>query len=105
MRTLAHCGKEADAQRKAEELLRRRPKSVPLLLDAARCYAVSAGIAATPETRRRCLERAVSALRTATGEGYKDGLALETDPELASLREAKSFRDLLDGLAGAPDSR
>jgi tetratricopeptide (TPR) repeat protein len=99
MRTLAHCGKEAEAVRKAEDLIRRRPKSVPLLLEVARCYSVCAGAADTPEAKKRHVERAVAALGTATAEGYRDAAALKTDPELAPLREDPAFQALLAELA------
>ncbi len=98
MRTLAHCGKEAEAVRKAEDLARRRPTSVPLLLDTARCYAICAGAANTEAAKKQHAERAVAALRTAA-EGYKDVSAWKTDPELAPLREDAAYQALLAELA------
>jgi tetratricopeptide (TPR) repeat protein/tRNA A-37 threonylcarbamoyl transferase component Bud32 len=96
VRTLAHCGKEVEAAREVEKLLGRRPKSIPLLMDAARCYAACASAAAAKEPY---VGRATTALRGAVAEGYKDAAALKSDPELAPIREDKAYQSLLEELA------
>ena len=95
VRTLAHCGKEAEAAGEVEKLLRRRPKSIPLLMDAARCYAACASAAAT---KQQYAGQAIGALRVAVAEGYKDAAALKSDPDLASIREDKAYQSLLEEL-------
>jgi tetratricopeptide (TPR) repeat protein len=95
MKTLAHCGKDTEAVSKAEDLNRRRPRSVPLLLDTARCQAVCAGLAKTAETKKQHAERAVAALRAATVEGYRDVGTWKTDPDLAPLREDPGYLALV----------
>ena len=97
--TLAHCGKESEAAKKAEELCAKHPKSVPLLLDAARCYAACARTAGDDAARKRDVEKAVAALRAASEAGYKDGIAWKTDPDLAPLRDEAPFRSLLEEAA------
>ena len=97
--TLAHGGKEAEAMKKAEDLCGKHPKSVPLLLDAARCYAACAATAADAAAKEKDVERAVAALRAATEAGYKDMGAWKTDPDLAAIREEAGYKSLVEELA------
>ncbi len=92
---LAHCGKEAEAGKKADDLRRSHPKAIPLLLMAARCYAVCADQAADAATKQRFVEQAVAALRAAADAGYKDVTAWKTDPDLAPLRAEASYQTLM----------
>ncbi len=94
-RSLAHCGKEAEAIAKAETLLKKNPRSASLQLETARCYAISAAQTATPQARQRYIPRAIEAVRAATGRGYKDWFALRTDPDLAALRQEPEYQALL----------
>ena len=97
--TLAHCSKEAEALKKAAELCGKHPKSVPLLLDAARCCAACAATAADAAAKEKDVERAVAALRAATEAGYKDVGAWKTDPDLAAIREEAGYKSLVEELA------
>ena len=97
--TLAHCGKEAEAVKLADALAKQSAKQTPLLLDAARAYAVLAGGTADAAARRKYTDQAVAALKAATDAGYKDAAALKTDPDLAALREESSYQSLLKDLA------
>jgi hypothetical protein len=45
--------------------------------------------------KQRYVERAVGALHTAVRAGYKDVVALKTDPELAPLQKEPLFLSLL----------
>ena len=65
LRTLANCGKEAEAAEQVEQLLRRRPNSIPLLMGAAGCYAACAR-AAGP-AKQQYLGQAIDALRRRGG--------------------------------------
>jgi serine/threonine-protein kinase len=99
MLALARCGQEAEAVKTAGELCRNHPKSVPLLLDAARCYAVLAGRSADAAAKQRLTEQAVAALRAAAAAGCKGAADWHTDPDLAPLRGAASYQALLAELA------
>jgi tetratricopeptide (TPR) repeat protein len=98
LRALAHAGKGAEAAPKAEALCRENPKSTPLLLEAARCYAACAAGAAAPANRERYAAKAIEAVRAAAAAGYKDPIALRTDPDLAPVQTEQAFRDLLDAM-------
>ncbi len=93
-RSLAHCGKEAEAIARAEALLKKNPRSTSLQMETARCYAICAAQAASPQARQRYTARAIEALRAATVLGYKDWFALRTDPELAALRQQAEYQAL-----------
>jgi serine/threonine-protein kinase len=85
---LAHAGRHAEAARRADALCRQAPGSAPLLLQAARAYAAAAddpGLAG----------KALQALRAAVAAGYRDVVALQSDPDLARLRQEPGFRALL----------
>ncbi|HVS35818.1 MAG TPA: protein kinase, partial [Gemmataceae bacterium] len=97
--TLAHCGKEAEAATKATDLVGKHPKSVPLLLDAARCYAAGAATAADADVKKQFVAQAVASLRAAMDAGYKDGSAWKTDPGLAPIGDDAGYRALLEELA------
>jgi serine/threonine-protein kinase len=91
LRALAHCGRYDEAVKQADEIRRRAPASPPLLLQAARCYAVCA--ASGPKHPNT--EKALEALRAATAGDYRAATALRTDPDLASLQEEPAFKALL----------
>ncbi len=95
--TLAHCGRHADAAAKAEELTRQAPGSVPLSVQAARCFAACAASAPEAGLRRQYTEKAAGALRAAVAAGCKDLPALRTDPDLAPLAQDPACRALLAG--------
>ncbi len=97
--TLAHCGKETEAVKKADDLRRGHPKAVPLLLMAARCYAVCADQAADAAAKQRYVEQAVAALRAAADAGFKDAIAWKTDPDLAPIREEPAYKTLIAEMA------
>jgi serine/threonine-protein kinase len=96
---LARAGERPDATRLVATL-RTRPymtKSTELMLQMARCSAVlSIG---NETTRRKHIEDALADLATATGEEYKDAPALQTDADLAALRDEAGFKDLIGRIA------
>jgi serine/threonine-protein kinase len=94
-RSLARCGKGAEAVAKVEALAKKNPQSISLRLEAARCCAACAAGAATPQARQRYVTKAVEAVRAATAAGYKDWTALRTDPDLAALAGEPAFGALL----------
>jgi serine/threonine-protein kinase len=90
-RASANCGRFHTAVRQLEMLYRKRPQSIPILLDTARACAVGVAMSADAAVKQRYVERAVGALHTAVRAGYKDSIALKTDPELAPLRKEPLF--------------
>jgi serine/threonine protein kinase len=98
LRVKAHTGDVSLAVKQLEMLYRRRPRSIPLLLDAARACATGVALSTEPAVKQRYVERAVGALHTAVRAGYKDSIALNTDPDLAPLRQEPLFTSLLAGL-------
>ncbi len=98
LRVKAHTGAVSIAVKQFEMLYRRRPRSIPLLLDAARACATGVALSKEPAVKQRYVERAVGALHAAVRAGYKDSIALKTDPDLAPLRKEPLFTSLLAGL-------
>ncbi len=90
-RASANCGRYATAVRQLESLYLKRPRSIPILLDTARACAVGVAMSNDPATKKRYVERAIGALHTAVRAGYKDALALKTDPDLALIRNEPLF--------------
>jgi tetratricopeptide (TPR) repeat protein len=89
---LAHCGRHAEAATKAEEVLRRAPTSIPLALQAARCFAACAAAVPESEQKQQYAAKAAGALRAAVGAGCEDAAALRTDPDLAPLARDPALR-------------
>jgi serine/threonine-protein kinase len=98
-RALALSGQPAEAARQAEALCRRHPGRVPLLLQEARCHAIRAAAARDSAARRAGVDQALAALRGAAKAGYRDVMAVKTDPDLAALREEAAYQSLLKELA------
>jgi tetratricopeptide (TPR) repeat protein len=92
---LARCGRDAEAAGRAEALCKDAPRSGCARFDAACCYAVCAGKAADTARQEEYRRKAVAALREAAGPGFKDVVALETDPDLDALRGDLRFEALL----------
>jgi tetratricopeptide (TPR) repeat protein len=92
---LARCGRDAEAAARAEALCKDAPRSGSARFDAACCYAVCAGKAGDTAQQAEYRRKAVAALRQAAGPGYKDVVALETDPDLDALRKDAEFKALL----------
>ena len=92
---LARCGRDAEAVGRAEAQCKGAPRSAGARFDAACCYAVCAAKAADTARQAEYRRKAVAALREAAGPGYKDVVALETDPDLDALRGDAGFGTLL----------
>jgi serine/threonine protein kinase/tetratricopeptide (TPR) repeat protein len=95
LRASANCGRFSTAVRQLEKLYRQRPHGVPILLDTARACAAGVALSGDAAAKQRYVERAVGALHAAVLAGYKDSIALKTDPELAPLQKEPLFRSLL----------
>jgi tetratricopeptide (TPR) repeat protein len=95
---LARCGKHAEAGRGALALRKEASDRPELLVQVARCYVACAGGVRGEEAegyRAQALD-ALNAL--AAVPGYRDAVALRTDPDLAPLRKESAFRALLSKL-------
>jgi tetratricopeptide (TPR) repeat protein len=90
---LARAGKHAEATAEAAKVQPRVARSPELLLQMARCYATCA---ADKSRKADCVKRALDALRAATAKEYRDAVALQTDPDLQSLRGEAAFQKILE---------
>jgi serine/threonine protein kinase/tetratricopeptide (TPR) repeat protein len=106
---LADRGQHAEAAETVEEACRLIPDDYGALYDYARCYAVCAAAVAKGKpadnlsakeaaARARYAGQAVETLAEAIRRGFKDVARLETDPDLASVRQGEAFRKLIDSL-------
>jgi serine/threonine-protein kinase len=97
--SLAQGGLSDEAVRRADALRQRIGCHPRLFLQLAGCYARCAG-GRTGTARQELMGKALSAVRAATAEGYKDALTLRTDLELVLLRDEPAYRELLAKVAG-----
>jgi serine/threonine-protein kinase len=92
---LAHCGRCATADRKADALRKESAKLPAILLQLARGYAVCAG----KDKKGEDGKKALAALKELPALGFRDAALLKADPDLAAVRTDPAFRSLVDGLA------
>jgi serine/threonine-protein kinase len=90
----ARAGKHADASSNAARIRPALARSPPLMLQLARAYAACSAVNAGGRDRR--LADALSALKQAVGDDFKDASGLATDPDLRPLREHSAFKALLE---------
>jgi eukaryotic-like serine/threonine-protein kinase len=95
---LAHTGRRDLALKKAEEMLRTNPDRPAVLLPLARCFAACAAGASTDVDRRRALALAQDALSAALRNGYRDLVAIQTDPEFTQLLAEPALKNLVNGI-------
>jgi serine/threonine-protein kinase len=92
---LARAGKGAQAEKIADELVRRCPHGGALLVQAARCYAICAGASADASQKQRLTKASLGALGQVAAAGYKDARLVETDPELAAIRNEPAYQEIV----------
>jgi serine/threonine-protein kinase len=90
---LAHVGKNAEAAKLSEQLGRTCPKSPEILLEIARSYGVGAGSRKEGGANK---EKALQALKNVISSGWKDKRWLETDADLAALRNEMGFQQMME---------
>jgi tetratricopeptide (TPR) repeat protein len=96
MLALARCGEHAEAARIAEMLVTSPPKDEQLYFFSACGYALAAGAAGSdPALVRRYTNNAIDCLRKGKERGWSDVASLETDPDLAPIRNDAAFQALL----------
>ncbi|MCS6978294.1 MAG: protein kinase [Gemmatales bacterium] len=104
--TLARLGQHGAASERADKLVSRRPGDRNILVETACCYALCAAALDHPKAEpapganksnlaATYAEKAVNNLRQAVKLGWKDLARLETDPDLAPLRESQSFQAIV----------
>ncbi len=90
---MARTGEYATASRLATSIRPRMVKSPEFMLQLADAFALCA--VGMPAERKKLVEQAIAALVTATSDDYRDTVPLETDSELAALRDEAGFKDLV----------
>lgn len=92
---LARSGRRDDAHQEAEVALR-------LSEDQRTTYQVAGVYALTSATHRPDADRALTLLRQAVRDGFRDAATMETDPDLNPVRSRPEFTALLNGLKSFP---
>ncbi len=100
---LARTGDFAQAPRLATTIRPRMLKSPEFMLQLARTFALCA--VGLPNERKKMVAEAIATLETATSDGYRDTVPLETDPELATLRDEPAFKELLAKIKARRDDK
>jgi len=95
---VAHCSRWAEALKRAEALSKSNADKPAVLLPLARCFAACAGGAANDADRRRALALALDALGAAIRNGYRDPVAIRTDPDFNAILADPGFKKLVDGI-------
>jgi hypothetical protein len=96
---LASRGQHVFAAATAEKLGALDPKSDRNAYNAACLYALCASSAVQQAAARKpYIARAIESLKTAVQLGYTNRLQIETDPDLAVIRQEQDYRALIDRL-------
>jgi serine/threonine protein kinase/tetratricopeptide (TPR) repeat protein len=90
---MARAGERSNAPRLVVVIRPRMAQSPALTLQVARCLAILSSDDAA--SNQKYLEPALTALAQATADDFKDALVLETDPDLAALRNEPRFKKLI----------
>jgi serine/threonine-protein kinase len=93
---LAHSGKCDEAATKAEELFHANSDRPAVLVPLAQCFAACA--AGDSARAPQCRNLAFDALGAAIRHGYRDALAIRTEPDFTQLHSEPRFRSLFDGI-------
>jgi serine/threonine-protein kinase len=99
---LAHCGRRDEAVKQADELMRTAVDRPALLIPLARCFAACAAAEPDAARRRRAEARMVDALSSASRNGYRDAVAVNTEPDFAPFRDAAAFQAVMNALSSTP---
>ncbi|HKB03746.1 MAG TPA: protein kinase [Gemmataceae bacterium] len=91
----ARAGRTAEAEQTADGLLKQAPKDRRVLFQVA-CGLAVAGSGSDP-VAARCRDRAFEVLGDLIKAGWKDRVALETDPDLEAVRGDPRFKELVAG--------
>jgi len=97
----ARLGRRDDVERTASRLLELAGTDRQVLFQTACGYAIVAS--GDDEDSRRCRDQAFKVLRMLLNRGWKDRIALETDPDFIGIRGDRRFTDLINDMAMMPD--
>ena len=95
---LAHSGRRDEALKKAEALLKANADRPAVLVKLTQCFAACAAGGTNDVERRRARALALDALGAAVRNGYRDQVAIRTDPDFAPLRCEPGLKNLMDGI-------
>jgi eukaryotic-like serine/threonine-protein kinase len=106
MLALARCGEHAEAATIAEMLVKSPPKDEQLYFFSACGYALAAGCVSKDQAlARKYTDKAVECLRNGKERGWSDLGSLQTDPDLAPIRNDPAFQALLTEFARPADKK
>jgi tetratricopeptide (TPR) repeat protein len=91
---MARTGERANSVRLTKSIAPRMVNSTELMLQVARCYATF--VADNTSDRRIFLEEALKSLEIATRDGFQDLAVLQTDADLAPIRDEAGFKELIE---------
>jgi serine/threonine-protein kinase len=100
MLALARCGKFAEAEKQAEELVVKAKRDLRLLFQVS-CGFAQCSTNPDASSAARARDRAFETLADLIKNGWKDRFTLETDPDLDPIRGDDRFARLLEGLPPA----
>jgi serine/threonine protein kinase/tetratricopeptide (TPR) repeat protein len=90
---MAHAREIPSARANSDKMGPTVAKKPEMMLQIARSYAVCARDGAKePE---KVIQQALSALKTAVGDDFKDAALIETDPDFSILRKEPAFQELI----------
>ena len=95
---LAHSGRRDEALKNAEALLKTNADRPAVLVSLARCFAACAAGATNDGDRRRASALALDQLGAAIRNGYRDPVAIRTEPDFTALLSDAGFSKLVDGI-------
>jgi serine/threonine-protein kinase len=95
---LAHSGHRAEALKKAEELLGTNADRPAVLLLLARCFAACSAGGTDDGHRRRATALALDSVGAAIRNGYRDPVAIRTEPDFTQVLSERAFQNLVDGI-------
>jgi tetratricopeptide (TPR) repeat protein len=98
MGVLPHCGEHTKAAELAAQLLQSNPKDQEIHFAVGCCYSSCAPLPKDPALRQEYIQKALEALQQAVALGFKNVFVLETDPDLAPVRDEPGFRKILEQL-------
>jgi tetratricopeptide (TPR) repeat protein len=91
---LVRMGRPAEAADTAERLRRLKPEDGANLYNVACCYGLCVTAAEEAE-KIRYLRQGIADLRAAANHGFRDIAKIESDPDLAALRQDPGYRGLV----------
>jgi serine/threonine protein kinase/tetratricopeptide (TPR) repeat protein len=106
MLVLARVGETDEADGIAKGLLENSGDDREVLINVARAWTQCSRSEKADEARReRFVRQAIAAIQSAVEHGYRDRMAVQTEPDLAALEKQPEFVRLLDQLREPPPTK